>query len=168
MMPIQTVPEIPVALVPWAEKLEALGAVRVNEAPEDMHLLFRLGFAEKVKRYGPEPKPPKRITKRAGDLTPDDYLVIANKSYKIKRAGPAPIGHIPYPAMLVDAHGLRSLFLGTIHDGDDSPWPVSENQVARFPQEMLVVCLGIRLPPWSKGAGGQRFPAVSFRWGEFE
>ena len=69
---------------------------------------------------------------------------------------------------LLSSRCRQSLFLATIHDGDNNPRPGFVNQIARFPQEMLVLCLRIRIQRWSKGLGGQRFPAVSFRYGEFE
>ena len=101
--------KIPESLIPWAENLDTQGSIRVDDAPKEMHLLYRLEFAEKVKRYGPTPPSPERTTKSARDLRPGEYLAIRNRSHCIQGVSEASIGQIPYPAILVNARNLRSL-----------------------------------------------------------
>jgi len=88
--------EIPVALIPTAEKLASDGPVLIDDAAEEMHILLRMGFAEIIKKFGPVPSQPNRSRKAARDLQAGDILVMKvggfEQFYKIEEIAHRPDG----------------------------------------------------------------------------
>ena len=99
--------EIPPALLPAVEELALRGAIPVSKATKQMHLLAKLGLADRSRRAGPVPKFPKTHTVRAHELKEGMHLISRENGYPILSAQPNSIGCIPYPGIVVDLAGAR-------------------------------------------------------------
>jgi len=98
--------EIPEALIKTAEKLSDEGPIRADDASEETHLLHRMGIAEIVKMLGPEPPQPQQSIEQAHDLRVGELIGLRDAVGRwMSCVGCAPVGHIPYPSILVKLAG---------------------------------------------------------------